>query len=118
MRLESRKYLYDIIQAAKLLLRFATGKSMEDYLQDELLRSAVERQLEIIGEALARLVKVEGAVGARITEHRRIIAFRNILAHGYAQVDHRIVWDVLQNKLPALLLEAEALLSAGEPSQE
>ncbi len=45
------------------------------------------------------------------SEHRRIIAFRNILIHGYADVDDRLVWDVVQGKLPVLRRELEALLT-------
>ncbi|HKV27374.1 MAG TPA: HepT-like ribonuclease domain-containing protein [Candidatus Acidoferrales bacterium] len=46
----------------------------------------------------------------RISEHRRIIAFRNILIHGYAEVDDRLVWDIIEAKLPILRRETEALL--------
>ena len=59
MRLESKKYLFDITQAAKLLSQFSSGKTFADYIADPLLRSAVERQFEVIGEALAQLVKVD-----------------------------------------------------------
>jgi uncharacterized protein with HEPN domain len=75
-----------------------------------LLRSAVERQFEIIGEALRRLAMDDAATARRITGHERIIAFRNILIHGYAEVDDRIVWDILERKLPTLLEEVESLL--------
>jgi uncharacterized protein with HEPN domain len=110
MRLETKKYLYDILQAAKSLLQFNTGKSFVDYQGDALLRSASERQFEIIGEALRRLSKEDPASATQIHEHQRIIAFRNILIHGYADVDDRVVWDVLQSKLPRLLQEVETLL--------
>jgi uncharacterized protein with HEPN domain len=53
------------------------------------------------------------AIAARISEYRRIIAFRNVLIHGYADVDDLLVWDVVQTKLPVLRREIEALL--GEP---
>ena len=112
MRLEAKKYLYDIVQAAKSLSDFSRGKAFNDYQADALLRSAVERQLEIIGEALRRLAKEDPTIAAAIHEHQRIIAFRNILIHGYADVDDRVVWDVLQTKLPVLLREVEALLES------
>ncbi len=70
-----------------------------------MVRAAVERQCEIIGEALAKLAKADEAVAARISERRRIIAFRNILIHGYADVDHRLVWDVVTTKVPILAAE-------------
>ena len=78
-----------------------------------MLRSAVERQFEIIGEALRRLSKEDTASAARVSEHQRIIAFRNILIHSYAEVDDLVVWDILQTKLPSLRREVEALLETG-----
>ena len=76
-----------------------------------MMRGAVERQFEIIGEALARLIRLDELLAARITEYRRIVAFRNILIHGYADVDDRVVWDVIETKLPVLRRELESLLS-------
>jgi uncharacterized protein with HEPN domain len=76
-----------------------------------MLRSAAERQFEVIGEALAQLARLDEALVARVSEHQRIIAFRNILMHGYADVDDRIVWDVVETKLPRLRLEVQALLA-------
>ncbi len=96
MRLEVKKYLYDIQQAAEFIASFTAGKAFADYEADALLRSAVERQFEIIGEALARLARLDETLASRISEYRRIIAFRNILIHGYADIDHRIVWDIIE----------------------
>jgi Protein of unknown function DUF86 len=58
----------------------------------------------------AQLAKLDRTVAERITEHSRIIAFRNILIHGYANVDDQLVWDIVQTKLPVLRREVEALL--------
>ncbi len=110
MRVEAKKYLYDIQQAAELVAQFTANKRFEDYQADPMLRSAVERQFEIIGEALAQLARLDTALAARISEYRRIIAFRNILIHGYAQVDDRITWDIVETKLPVLRAEVKALL--------
>jgi uncharacterized protein with HEPN domain len=110
MRIESKKYLYDIAQAVARALDFVAGKSFAAYDADLMLRSAVERQLEIVGEALTQLARIDPTTAAHITEHRRIIAFRNILIHGYAEIDQRIVWGVLETKLPTLRREAESLL--------
>ena len=74
-----------------------------------MLRAAVERQFEIIGEALRRLAKSDAATAARISEAERIVAFRNILAHGYADIDDQIVWSLVRSKLPGLLKEVESL---------
>lgn len=89
MRLEAKKYLYDVQQAAARIADFTIGKSYADYHGSPMLRSAVERQFEIIGEALARLARLDETLVAGISDHRRIIAFRNILIHGYADVDDR-----------------------------
>jgi uncharacterized protein with HEPN domain len=110
MQLESKKYLYDIAKAAKLALQFIRGKGFSDYQSDSMLRSAVERQLQIVGEALAQLFRSDPATAIRISEHTKIIAFRNILVHGYANVDDRVVWSVLDTKLPGLVREVEVLL--------
>jgi uncharacterized protein with HEPN domain len=91
MRRDPRKFLYDIQRAAERLGRFSEGKTFVDYERDDMLRSAVERQFEIIGGALSQLVKTDPAIAATIREHQRIIAFRNILIHGYAVVDDRVV---------------------------
>ena len=73
----------------------------------------MERQFETIGEALVRLARLDQELAAQVSEHRRIIAFRNILIHGYADVDDRLVWDFAQTRVPALLREVEALLAEG-----
>jgi uncharacterized protein with HEPN domain len=111
MRLEAKKYLYDTQRAAALLADSTSGKSFDDYANDPMLRAAVERQFEIIGEALARLAKLDEAVASRLSEYRRIIAFRNVLIHGYADVDDRLVWDVVESKLPVLMSELDGLLT-------
>jgi uncharacterized protein with HEPN domain len=78
-----------------------------------LLRSAVERQFEIIGEALRKLAKEDPETAGRIAEYERIISFRNILIHGYAEIDDRLVWDILQSKLPNLLRQVQSLFDEG-----
>jgi len=110
MRLEAKKYLYDMQQAVALLTEFTAGKTFADYERDAMLRAAVERKFEIVGEALSQLAKLDEKLAARIGEHRRIIAFRNILIHGYAEVDGQLVWDVVETKLPVLKREIESLL--------
>ena len=76
MRLEGRKYLDDMQRAANMLREFTAGRSFDQYRNDAMLRAAVERQFEIVGEAMARLARVDEAVAARISGYRRIIAFR------------------------------------------
>jgi len=110
MQLESKKFLFDIQQAAGLIAEFVKHKDFSVYEKDPMLRAAVERQFEIIGEALRRLLEEDPPTAARISEHARIIAFRNILAHGYADIDDRIVWGIVESNLPTLLKEVDALL--------
>ncbi len=113
MRPEAQKYLTDIQVAADRIDRFCSGRQFEQYLADEMLRSAVERQFGIIGEALARLAKEEPVLAASVPDHATIIAFRNILIHGYASVDDKIVWGVIENHLGALRKKVAELLAQG-----
>ncbi len=113
MQLEAKKYLEDIRQATARIREFVGDKTWDDYETDALLRSAVERQFEIIGEALNQLSRTEPAVSSKISNYRRIVAFRNILIHGYAAIDDRVVWDVVQKDLPVLEQEVQSLL--GQP---
>ena len=110
MQLEARKYLFDIKQAADLIATFSGGKSFADYEQDAMLRSAIERQFEIVGEAVSQLARLDPVLAGRLTEYRRIIAFRNILIHAYATIDDRIVWGVVEGQLPQLRREVDTLL--------
>ena len=110
MRLETRKYLYDIQQAGALLKDFTVGKTFRDYESDAMLRAAVEREFEVIGEAMTQLARSDEPVAGRIGGYRRIIAFRNVLIHRYADVDDRLVWDVVETNLTALAEESDALL--------
>ena len=109
MRLEIKKLIYDIDQAATLIGRFSTGKQLGDYRNDPMLRSAIERQFEIIGEALNRLKRLDSETVARISDYQRIIDFRNVLAHGYDVVSDNVVWDIVQHKLPDLRREIDEL---------
>jgi len=114
MRLESKKHLFDIQQAGGLVSEFTRGKTLGSYRDDPYLRSAVERQFEIIGEALHRLSRGDPETIGRITEYRRIIAFRNVLIHGYDALSHDVVWDIIQTKLPLLQRGVEELMAAGQ----
>lgn len=103
MQPEAAKLLWDAYQAALLISKFVEGKDFEFYCGDPLLRSGVERQFEIIGEALGKLAKIDPDLSKKIPELPRIVAFRNILIHGYATVDDELVWGVLERNLPSLV---------------
>lgn len=109
MQPETSKYVWDATEAARRILRFTQGKSFDDYLADELLRAGVERQLTIFGEALSHVRRAEPNVADQIVDLPRAVALRNILVHGYADVDDRIVWGVVTGPLPAMLAALEAL---------
>ncbi len=108
MRREPRAYLWDAHQATVAIREFTHGKSRDDFAQDLLLRSAAERQFEIIGEALSQLAKANPEIAAKVPHLPRIIAFRNILIHGYAVIDQMTVWRVIEENLREL---EEALMS-------
>lgn len=100
---------------AEFVVDKTRDRSLEDYLADDLLRAAIERQFEIIGEALVRLRRVDPSTLDLIPEHAQIIAFRNVLVHGYDAIDHRRVWDAIQNSLPQLHAIVVSLLSQVPP---
>lgn len=110
MQPEGQKFLYDIQEACRRLEAFTKNSTLKDYLADEMLRSAVERQFEIIGEALSRLQRIDGKIVESIPDCRRIISFRNILVHGYATIRHDTVWGVVQADLPVLSRHIKELL--------
>jgi|SRR3989304_861554 len=111
MRLEAKKCLEDVRQAADLIVQFTAGKSFADYDGDILLRSAVERQFGIIGEAVNRLSKIDRRVVDGLPAAPRMVAFRNILVHAYDIVDNHVVWDVIQSNLVPLNTHVKSLLN-------
>ena len=79
-----------------------------------MLRLAVERTFAIVGEALVQLARVDQLLADRISDFRSIIAFRNVLIHEYVQVDNRLVWGIVESKLPILVREVDALMNEPE----
>ena len=108
---EIAKLLLDMKHAAQRIERFAQGKTFEDYQQDDLLRSAIERQFEILGEAMMRLNKCAPAVASRISDYRKISGFRNALVHGYDSIDDTISWGVVTTKLAILTMELDQIMA-------
>ena len=104
------QYLSDMARSIAYLTEFTRGKTYNDYAADALLRSAVERQFEIIGEALNQLLRRDPTLASRITNWKRIISFRNRLVHGYATIDDAVVWGVLEENLSTLREEVSGLL--------
>lgn len=110
MAAEAAKYLWDAIQAGDRVQRFALGLNFAGYCADEVRRSAIERQLEVLGEALSQLRKSAPDLAARVPELHRAVALRNVLIHGYATVDNAIVWGVVEQHLASLLQALKDLL--------
>ncbi len=107
---DPEKYLFDILECARFLEGFTSGRTLDEYARDRGFRSAVERELQIIGEAMMQLARIAPSVAEQIGEHRRIIGFRHVLVHGYDSLDHELVWTLVQDKLTVLRAQVESLL--------
>jgi uncharacterized protein with HEPN domain len=106
----SRKYLSDIIIASDLIAEFISDTSdFSTYQSDNKTKSAVERQLVIIGEAVNNFRKESGS---EIKSALQIVNFRNRLVHAYDSIDDAIVWVILNKHLPDLKIEVEKLLKS------
>ena len=103
-------YLELALLALRKLPRFLQQRSLDEYLVDDYCQSAVERQLEIAGDALGQLRKAAPEVFERIPDGSLIVAFRNVLAHGYAVLDHAKVYEAGTSKASALMQTIEQLL--------
>lgn len=111
--------LWDMLEAARAVISFTSGRTFEDYTADLMLRSAVERQIEIIGEA------ARGISGPFQTAHpevpwRLIIAQRHVLAHDYGSIQHERIWRVVTVHLPELINILAPLMppSPAEPPEK
>lgn len=116
MQPEPAKRLIDALRAARRIREFTAGVDRKEFVSSELVRAAVERQFEIVSEALGRASELDPDVGTRLPELRRIVGLRNRLIHGYDDVDDEIVWDIVQTKIAPLESQLEQLLGdAGFP---
>ncbi len=105
-----KKLLSDILLAIEEIdLFFEGSKSFDTYQNDLKLRKAVERELEIIGEAMNRLLELTPEI--EITEARKVVNLRNRIIHGYDKVVDEVIWGVLSKHLPTLKVEVEQLLA-------
>lgn len=99
-----QKLIIDIRNACEEIMVFTDGKGIEEFKSDRLLQLALERQFEIIGEALARLDRIDhDNLANTIPEYSKIISFRNIIAHGYDIIDQDTLWDFAKERIPELL---------------
>lgn len=110
MRRDPRTLLWDVRDAAEAITAFTAGMDADAYVASPLVRAAVERKFEIIGEALNRLARDDAALASRMPELSAIVGFRNVLIHGYAVIDDRRVWRVVETSLPRLPQAVSSLL--------
>jgi uncharacterized protein with HEPN domain len=116
MQREAKAYLWDIAGAAASIRAFTDGRDLNGYLQDEMLRAAVERKFSIIGESLSQLLRHFPQYREKITVVGDIIAFRNQIVHGYATIRDDMVREIVQIYLPRLHGEVADLLE--EPDSQ
>jgi uncharacterized protein with HEPN domain len=111
MQLEQRDaaLLWDILEAARRATEFTQGKTFTDYQVSPLVQYAVERALEIVGEAANRISPQLQAAHPEIP-WRKMVGLRNVLIHEYGEIDHALVWTVVQEHLPTLMAQLEPLI--------
>ena len=110
MNIRAKTLLYDVLESGRCIRDWCVGHSFTDYEANRQFRRAVEREFEIIGEALNRLRSVDPATANPVPELDRVVSFCNRIIHGYGTVDDATVWGVVESHLPNLLAEAETLL--------
>ena len=104
------KYLYDIKESIDSIDEYLGDKrDFFEYKRNKLLRRGVERELEIIGEAINRILEINPDI--EISEARRIVDLRNWVIHGYDKVDDTIIWGIISRDLPQLKKQVDKLLT-------
>lgn len=107
---KSSKYLFDIMESIVSIENYlGENRDFVEYSKNKQLRRAVERELEIIGEALNNLKKLDDTV--EITFYRQIIGLRNQIIHSYDNIDNETIWGILMKHLPILKIEIENLIN-------
>lgn len=109
MRRDLKLYLWDMIAADEDIEQFLLGMSFTDYENNRMVRLAVERCFEIVGEALWQACGYYAELKDKIGEHREIVNFRHRIIHGYFALDDAIVYSVAQTHLPRLLAQLRSL---------
>lgn len=108
---DARAYLSNILESCDAIVNAMAGMDLDGYLSNRLVRSSVEREFTIVGEAIAVLSRKAPDVFVTITQARRIVDFRNQLTHEYPIIDDEAVWVIAQRDVPVLRAECEALLA-------
>lgn len=107
---DQRAYLADIIEACDAISNAVIDLDLSAYQSNRLIRSSVEREFIIIGEAIAALARVAPDTFETISRARRIVDFRNQLTHEYPTVDDALVWAIVETDVPVLLQECTELI--------
>lgn len=110
MQRETQKLVYDILDAARFIREQTETLTYEQFRDTRLIRDAVERNFITIGEALNRLKRTLPDIASQIEEHPHVVAFRNIVVHGYDTVDPAVEWKIIRSHLPVLIAKVERLL--------
>lgn len=109
MDIELKKYLYDISDSIDSIEKYLDGKlDFNAYISNKMLRRAVEREFEIIGEAMNRIDKLDYTIN--ISSKKQMISMRNRVIHGYDKIDNEIIWGTIVRHLPTLKIEITQLL--------
>ena len=103
----------DAVRACELISQFIQGMSEEDFYSDAKTKAAVEREIEIIGEALNRMKAIDPELLAKIDNWKEIIGFRNVIAQGYDVVEDAIIWESVINDLPLLHKQLKEMSTNG-----
>jgi uncharacterized protein with HEPN domain len=110
-----RAYLADIVESCDAITVAVRELDLAQYQGSRLVRSSVEREFIIIGEAVAALARFAPEMFDAITRARRIVDFRNQLTHEYPAVDDALVWAIVERDVPVLRRECAALLRRVAP---
>jgi len=102
----------DAVTACDLIVQFTLDMGEDQYAADLKTQSAVERQFEIVGEALNRIKKIDPGLLDRVDNWREIIGFRNVIAHGYDVIENELVWNSVKKDIPVLLAQLQRMLGA------
>ena len=107
---EAKSLLFDVIVGCKHIDEFTVSIDFDDYDRSDLIRSAVERQFMIIGEAINKLKIVDADIYSMIPHASQIVGFRNILVHGYNAVSNQLVWEIIRDHIGELKRVCESFL--------
>ena len=102
MERDPEAFLMDIVEAADAIADAVRAIDLEEYCHNRLIRSSVEREFIIIGEALTQLSRVDAELFSRVSDAPRIISFRNKITHEYIKVDDALVWGFIEKYLKPL----------------